>query len=95
MNNSDVSARETISTLIAEWSDLVSHEEARVGAEQSALVTRWSSQLPVLRTRYQDLIKAGLWLRGPIDFFGIVGLSRSEVHQSAMNRHRRLRELEP
>ena len=84
MESRDVFGQGAISPLIAEWSDLIFREGARQDAEQKALVARWSSRLPGLRTRYEDLIEAGLWLRGPADFFGIVGLSRSEVHHSAM-----------
>lgn len=63
--------------LRAEWTALL---EAR----RREVSERWVTSVGPMRAEYDALLAAGRWTRGPGDFFSIVGLSRSEVHHSAM-----------
>jgi hypothetical protein len=60
-----------------EWIELLD-------ARRRAVTERWCAGVDQLRSEYDALVSAGGWTRGPADFFSIVGLSRSEVHHSAM-----------
>ena len=44
----------------------------------------WPNAIARMESEYRSLVAAGKWTQGPADVFGIVGLSRSELHHSAM-----------
>ena len=60
-----------------EWAEITARR-------RKTLVAGWREDMAAMRREQEGLVASGLWITGPTDFLGIVGLARHENTHSRM-----------
>lgn len=69
-------SEDVFAVLEDEWSKYAGNRPADTGA--------WQRAISVMLPKYLSIRRAGRWQRGPSDFFGVLGISRSELAHCSM-----------